>query len=68
MAIDNESPPGSWRREMDKMPWRYAPQQQRVEWALATIRGRGMFDAADILAQEINALKAEVEALRERTR
>lgn len=65
MTVDNESPPGSWRDEMARMPWRYS-QQVKVEQALAMIRQAGLPVEANILAQEISVLKAELETLRER--
>ena len=63
MIIDDQSPPGSWKREMEKMPWKYS-QQAKVDDALATMRMRGMHLEASIIAQEINVLKAEIEHLR----
>lgn len=62
-GVDNESPPGAWRDEMARMPWRYS-QQVKVEEALATIRRAGFMLEANLLAQEINILKAELESLR----
>lgn len=64
VTVDNESPPGSWKNEMDRMPWRYS-EQVKVEQALATIRQAGLPVEANILAQEISVLKAELAALRE---
>ena len=64
-TVDNESPPGSWKDEMDRMPWRYS-QQTKVNEALASIRQAGLVLEANILAQEISVLKAELAALRER--
>ena len=63
MIIDDKSPPGSWKTEMERMPWKYS-QQEKVGWALSEMRLRGMFKEADILSQEIVALKAEVDRLR----
>jgi len=63
MTIDDKSPPGSWKREMDMMPWKYS-QQVKVDEALATIRKGGMALEANLLTQEINVLKAEIEYLR----
>ena len=63
MTVDNISPPGSWQREIELQPWKYK-QEQKVGWALSEMRLRGMFKEADILAQEISVLKAEVERLR----
>jgi hypothetical protein len=63
MTIDDESPPGSWQREIELQPWKY-PQQMRVEWALYEIRLRGLRTEATILSQEIDSLKKELESLR----
>lgn len=63
MIIDDKSPPGSWKTEMERMPWKYS-QQEKVGWALSEMRLRGMFKEADILSQEISVLKAELERLR----
>jgi hypothetical protein len=63
MTVDNISPPGSWQREIELQPWKYK-QEEKVGWALSEMRLRGMLKEADILAQEIITLKAEVEALR----
>ena len=63
MAVDNESPPGSWKDEMERMPWKYS-QNQKVDWALAELRIRGLWTEATVLANEINVLKAELESLR----
>ena len=63
MTIDDISPPGSWQREIELQPWKYK-QEEKVGWALSEMRLRGMFKEADILSQEIIALKAEVESLR----
>ena len=63
MTVDNISPPGSWQREIELQPWKYK-QEEKVGGALSEMRLRGMFKEADILAQEIITLKAEVESLR----
>lgn len=63
VTYDKDSPPGSWAREMERMPWKYS-QQVKVDEALATIRQAGLRIEANILAQEINVLKAEIEHLR----
>lgn len=63
--IDNESPPGSWKAEMERMPWKYS-QQARIEQALAEIRRNGFVNEANTLAQEISVLKAELEHLRKK--
>ena len=63
MTIDDKSPPGSWQREMDMMPWRYS-QQTKVSEALSSIRQAGLALEASVLALEITTLKNELEALR----
>lgn len=64
--IDDESPPGAWKTEMERIPWRYS-QQVKVEKALAEIRSAGFVNEAIVLAQEITALKAELHHLRNKT-
>jgi hypothetical protein len=63
MTIDNVSPPGSWKSEMERMPWKYS-QQAKVEQALASIRSAGLQLEANVLALEITTLKSELELLR----
>jgi hypothetical protein len=63
MTVDNISPPGSWQREIELQPWKYS-QQAKIDEALASIRKSGMALEANLLAQEISVLKAEVEHLR----
>ena len=63
MPVDNESEPGAWAREMERMPWKFQ-QEQKVGWALSQLRLRGMFKEAEVLTQEISTLKAELESLR----
>lgn len=65
MTIDNKSPPGAWRDEMARMPWKYS-QQAKIEQALAEIRRNGFVNEANTLAQEISVLKAELEHLRKK--
>ena len=63
MTIDNVSPPGAWKSELERMPWKYS-QQAKVEQALASIRSAGFQLEANILAMEITTLKSELELLR----
>lgn len=63
MPVDNESEPGAWAREMERMPWKFQ-QEQKVGWVLSQLRLRGMFKEAEVLTQEISTLKAELESLR----
>ena len=63
MTIDNISPAGAWKSEMERMPWKFS-QQAKVEQALASIRSAGLQLEANILALEISTLKSELELLR----
>ena len=63
MTIDNVSPAGAWKTEMERMPWKYS-QQAKVEQALASIRSAGFQLEANVLALEITTLKSELELLR----
>lgn len=69
MIIDNDSPPGSWKNEMEKLPWGYGQTQNgQVREALAEIRRAGLWNDADVLEREILALKRELEHVRSTTR
>ena len=60
MTVDNDSPPGSWQREIDLMPWKYnSPQEEKVRLALAELRSQGLWEIARVLEQEIVTLRAE---------
>ena len=63
MTIDNVSPAGAWKSEMERMPWKFS-QQAKVEQALASIRSAGLQLEANVLALEISTLKSELELLR----
>lgn len=64
---DNESPPGSWKKELSAAPWGYGQNQnQKVRDALAVVRQRGMWNEASVLETEITTLKAEIGYLMER--
>lgn len=64
---DNESPPGSWKKELSAAPWGYGQNQnQKVRDALASVRQRGMWTEASVLETEITTLKAEIGYLMER--
>ena len=58
MTIDNESPAGAWANELKAAPWGYGQQRSlTVEQALASVRMRGLWHEAAILANEINQLR-----------
>lgn len=64
--VDKDSPPGSWKNEMDRMPWKYGDRaSQDINTCLAQIRFRGMWAEANHIAQEITSLRAEIASLRE---
>jgi len=65
MIIDDQSPPGAWKSELERMPWKYS-QQMKVDQALAAIRNAGLQYEAHVLAMEIATLKNELEAFRGR--
>jgi hypothetical protein len=69
VTTDTESPPGAWKTEMERMPWRYKDQmvysqQMMVEASFANMRKAGLNVEADVLALEIKTLKNEIEDLR----
>jgi hypothetical protein len=59
MTVDNISPPGAWRTELDRRGFK-SDQDMRIDDAMATIRMRGLWTEAAILTAEIAALKAEI--------
>ena len=64
MTIDNQSPPGAWAEELKAAPWGYGQERDwRIDNALANVRMRGLWTEASTLANEINALKAEIHRL-----
>jgi hypothetical protein len=62
MTVDNISPPGAWRTELDRRGFK-SDQDMRIDDALAAMRMRGLWTEASILAFEITALKAEIHRL-----
>ena len=64
MTIDNQSPAGAWADELKAAPWAYGQERDwRINNALANVRMRGLWTEASTLANEINALKAEIHRL-----
>jgi uncharacterized small protein (DUF1192 family) len=63
MTVDNISPPGAWRTELDRRGFK-SDQDMRIDDAMATIRMRGLWTEAAILSTEIAALKAEIHRLK----
>ena len=58
--IDNESPPGAWKTELERAPWAYGqikpPTVKEVLW---TLRKLGLSVEADIIAAELAKSTAE---------
>ena len=64
-TIDNESEPGAWQREMDKLPWGYGQNQAvKIEAAISNIRTVGLWREADAIQLEIKTLQSELEYMR----
>ena len=64
-TIDNESEPGAWQREMDKLPWGYGQNQAvKIEAAISNIRTVGLWREADAIQLEIKTLQTELEYIR----
>jgi hypothetical protein len=59
-VIDNDSPAGAWKAELERAPWAYGqrktPTLQEVLW---TLRKCGFSVEADIIAAEVAKSKAE---------
>jgi hypothetical protein len=60
LVIDNESPPGAWKAELERAPWAFGqrkpPTVQEVLW---TLRKCGFSVEADIIAAELAKSTAE---------
>ena len=64
--IDNQSPPGSWKEELDRAPWAYGQHQDKcMAFALAKIRQAGLWHEAALLQHRIISLEAEIERMTE---
>jgi hypothetical protein len=64
-VVDNISPPGSWKDELNAAPWGYGQSQQSlVERSLQNIRRAGLSDEATVLSLELLTLRNELEYLR----
>lgn len=63
MSIDKESPPGAWKTEMERMPWRYSDEVQ-FNRALDSLRSNKFAYEAVIIMNEFNRLHAEIDRLK----
>lgn len=57
--VDNDSPPGSWQREIELTPWRYKVEPSTDE-VLARIRAAGLWREAQHIQTELAALRARL--------
>jgi hypothetical protein len=61
-VVDDISPPGSWKDELNAAPWGYGQSQQSlVERSLQNIRRAGLSDEATVLSLELLTLRNELE-------
>jgi len=68
-TIDNESEPGSWKREMEKMPWRFKHSNYAtVNDVLAALRANGFFTEANFIAEEIQRYRTQLQLLEDKLR
>jgi len=64
VTVDNQSPPGAWKDEMNAAPWGYGQSQQMlVERSLENIRRAGLSNEATVLTLELLTLRNELEYL-----
>jgi len=57
-VIDNESPPGAWKAELERAPWGYGQRKPpTIDEVLWMLRKLGLSVEADIIAAEIAKLK-----------
>ena len=63
--IDRDSPPGSWKTEMERAPWAFG-QPRKISYtdAISLVRLRGMGQEADVIAAEIYRLNDEIGRLK----
>lgn len=63
-TIDDESEPGAWKREIEKMPWRFKHSNYAtVNDALAALRANGFFEEANFIAEEIQRYRTQIHLL-----
>jgi len=62
--IDDLSPPGAWKEELERIPWGYGQKQgDRLSNAFVAMRRMGLHDEATLLELEIKTLRNEIEYL-----
>lgn len=64
VVVDDSSPPGAWKRELERHSWGYGQVKKLdVEEALWNIRKSGLWAEANALALEITGLRAEIDRM-----
>jgi hypothetical protein len=59
-VIDNESEPGAWKREIDKIPWRFKHiDYVATQDVLAALRANGFINEAQYFTELITRLQAD---------
>lgn len=52
VIIDDQSPPGAWKREMEKAPWAFGQKREpTVVEILTKMRAHGLDREADVIAR-----------------
>lgn len=65
--IDDQSPPGSWQEEMNRMPWKWSQHSSiPPNEALARLQARNLYVEYTSLSDEIRRLQADLFSARER--
>lgn len=65
--IDDESPPGSWQEEMNRMPWKWSQHSSIPHTeALARLQARNLYVEYTSLRDEIDRLRSDLFSARER--
>lgn len=68
-TIDDESEPGAWQKEIEKMPWRFKHSNYAtVNDVLAAIRANGFFTEANFIAEEIQRYRTQIQLLEDKLR
>ena len=60
-TVDDESEPGAWKREIEKMPWRFKHSNYAtMNDVLAALRANGFLEEANFIAGEIQRYRTQI--------